>query len=83
VLPPGELRGVVRSLPGGKSVSGATITVVGTKQKAETDSDGVFKILLAPGQYKIKVTSKGLKDQELDVTVDPNGVAIKNIDLQK
>jgi hypothetical protein len=88
VLPPGELRGVVRSLPGGKAVANATIVVVGGgvargEDKAETASDGTFKIVLAPGQYKIKVTAKGLKDQELDVTVDPNGVAIKNIDLQK
>jgi hypothetical protein len=83
VLPPGQLRGVVRSLPGGKAVSGATITIAGSKQKAETGADGTFQIDLAPGQYKIKVTSRGLKDQELDVTIDPNGVAIKNIDLQK
>lgn len=83
VLPPGQLRGVVRSLPGGKLVGGATITVVGGDQKATTESDGTFTIDLAPGQYKIKVTAKGLKDQELDVTIDPNGVAIKNIDLQK
>lgn len=82
-LPPGQLRGVVRSLPGGKAVEGATITVVGGRAKAETAADGTFTIDLAPGQYKIKVTAKGLKDQELDVTIDPNGVAIKNIDLQR
>ena len=82
LLPPGQLRGVVRSLPGGKAVANATITIVGSKQKAETGADGTFQIDLAPGQYKIKVTSRGLKDQELDVTIDPNGVAIKNIDLQ-
>jgi hypothetical protein len=83
VLPPGQLRGVVRSLPGGKAVNGATITVTGSDAKAETAADGTFQIDLAPGQYKIKVSAKGLKDQELDVTIDPNGVAIKNIDLQK
>jgi hypothetical protein len=83
VLPPGQLRGVVRSLPGGKAVGGATITVVGSDAKATTAEDGTFTIDLAPSQYKIKVTKAGLKDQELDVTIDPNGVAIKNIDLQK
>lgn len=82
-LPPGQLRGVVRSLPGGKAVQGATITVVGGRGKAETAEDGTFTIDLPPGRYKIKVTAKGLKDQELDVTIDPNGVAIKNIDLQR
>jgi hypothetical protein len=83
VLPPGQLRGVVRSLPGGKAVANANVTVVGATQKATTADDGTFTIDLAPGQYKIKVSAKGLKDQELDVTIDPNGVAIKNIDLQK
>jgi hypothetical protein len=83
VLPPGQLRGVVRSLPGGKAVGGATITIAGSDAKAVTGEDGTFTIDLAPGQYKIKVTKAGLKDQELDVTIDPNGVAIKNIDLQK
>jgi hypothetical protein len=83
VLPPGQLRGVVRSLPGGKAVGGATITVAGGDQKTTTGDDGTFTIDLAPGQYKIKVTAKGLRDQELDVTIDPNGVAIKNIDLQR
>jgi len=83
VLPPGQLRGVVRSLPGGKAVGGATVTVEGSDKTATTAEDGTFSMDLAPGQYKIKVTKAGLKDQELDVTIDPNGVAIKNIDLQK
>lgn len=83
VLPPGQLRGVVRSLPGGRAVAGATVTVAGSDAKATTADDGTFSIDLAPGQYKIKVSKSGLKDQELDVTIDPNGVAIKNIDLQK
>jgi hypothetical protein len=83
VLPPGQLRGVVRSLPGGKNVEGAEIVVTPGDQKATTAADGTFTIDLAPGTYKISVTKNGLKTQELDVTIDPNGVAIKNIDLQK
>ncbi|HUS31200.1 MAG TPA: carboxypeptidase regulatory-like domain-containing protein [Kofleriaceae bacterium] len=83
VLPPGQLRGVVRSLPGGKNVEGAEIKVTPGDQKATTAADGTFTIDLAPGTYKISVTKNGLKTQELDVTIDPNGVAIKNIDLQK
>ena len=81
-LPPGELRGVVRKLPGGKMLGGATITVEPGGAKAESAADGTFQINLAPGTYKIKVTSPGLKTQELTVTIETNGVAIKNIDLQ-
>jgi hypothetical protein len=82
VLPPGQLRGVVRSLKGGKLLKGATVVVEPGGAKAETADDGTFQIDLAPGTYKIKVTAAGLKPQELDVTIEPNGVAIKNIDLQ-
>jgi hypothetical protein len=83
LLPPGQLRGVVRSLPGGKAINGATISVEPGGAKVNTESDGTFSVDLAPGQYRIKVTAPNLKTQELDVTIDPNGVAIKNIDLQK
>jgi hypothetical protein len=83
-LPPGELRGVVRSLAaGGKPVKGAVITVEPGGLKVESDEEGNFKLPLAPGQYKIKVVAEKLKPQELDVTIETNGVAIKNIDLQK
>jgi hypothetical protein len=82
VLPPGEVRGVVRALKGGKPVKGATITLEPGGAKVETDADGNFQINVAPGQYKLKVSAPGLKTQELDVNVDPEGVAIKNIDLQ-
>jgi len=81
-LPPGQLRGVVRSLPG-KPIAGASIVVSPGDAKAETAADGTFQIDLPPGQYKIKVTKSGLKDQELDVNIEQNGVAIKNIEMQK
>lgn len=84
VLPPGQLRGLVRSLAsGGRPIDKAVVTVEPGGQKVETAADGTFTIDLAPGQYKMTVTAPGLKPQELDVTIDPNGVAIKNIDLQK
>jgi hypothetical protein len=82
-LPPGQLRGVVHSLPAGKAVAKATITVSPGDKKVETGEDGTFTLDLAPGTYKIKVQAGGFAVQELDVTIDPNGVAIKNIDLHK
>ncbi len=82
VLPPGQLRGLVRSLKGGKAVGGAVITVSPGDQKIESGADGTFQLDLPPSNYKITVKAPGFKQQELDVTIDPNGVAIKNIDLQ-
>jgi hypothetical protein len=83
VLPPGELRGNVRSLPGGKAVTNATITIEPGGKTIQTDADGYFSLPLAPGQYKIKVTAPKLQPQELDVTIENNSVAIKNIDLHR
>lgn len=83
MLPPGQLRGVVHSLPNGKAVERATITVSPGDVKAETAADGTFSIDLAPGKYKITVKAGSFASQDLDVTIEPNGVAIKNIDLHK
>jgi len=83
VLPPGQLRGVVRSAGAGKPLAGATITIEPGGAKATSGADGTFEVDLRPGTYKIKATAPGLAPQELDVTIDPNGVAIKNIELHK
>lgn len=83
VTPPGQLRGVVRTSGTGKPLAGATITIEPGGVKATSGADGTFEVDLQPGSYKIKATSPGLATQELDVTIDPNGVAIKNIELHK
>lgn len=83
MLPPGQLRGVVHSLPNGKAIEHATITVSPGNAKVESSADGTFTLDLAPGQYKITVKAGSFASQDLDVTIEPNGVAIKNIDLHK
>lgn len=82
VLPPGQLRAVVRNANTGKPIAGATVKIEPGGATATSAADGQFSVDLAPGAYKIKVSSPGLKDQELDVTIDPDGVAIKNIELR-
>ena len=81
LLPPGQLRGVVHSLPAGKAVEKATITGQPGRQEGRVGADGTFTIDLAPGAYKITVMANCFAPLDLDVTIDPNGVAIKNIDL--
>lgn len=83
MLPPGQLRGVVHSLPNGKAVDKAMITVSPGDAKVESGRDGTFSLDLAPGKYKITVKAGSYATQDLDVTIEPNGVAIKNIDLHK
>lgn len=83
VLPPGQLRGIIRSTVNGKPLAGATIKIEPGGKSVTAGADGTFEVDLDPGTYKIKASSAGLKDQELDVTIDPNGVALKNIELHK
>jgi hypothetical protein len=81
LLPPGQIKGVVRT-QAGKPIAGATITAAPGDAKTETAADGTFVLDLPPGQYK--VTAKiGSSTQELDVTIDPNGVALKEFVLKK
>ncbi|HEY4178581.1 MAG TPA: carboxypeptidase regulatory-like domain-containing protein [Kofleriaceae bacterium] len=85
VLPPGQLRAVVRNAGNGKPIAGATVKIEGgptAGATATSSADGTFQVDLQPGSYKITVSAAGLKDQELDVTIDPNGVAIKNIEMR-
>ena len=51
-------------------------------KKTETAADGTFVLDLPPGQYKVTAKS-GSSSQELDVTIDPNGVALKEFVLKK
>ena len=83
VLPPGQLKVLVRDLKSGKPVANATVAVAPGDKKFESGADGVGALDLQPGQYKITVTAKGFANQELDVTIDPNGVVFKNIDLHR
>jgi hypothetical protein len=83
LLPPGQLRAVIINLGNSRPVVGATVTVEPGGVTATSGSDGKFTVDLPPGKYKITVTAKGLAQQQLDVNIDPNGVAIKNIEMRK
>jgi hypothetical protein len=82
-LPPGQLRGVIRNVANGRPIANGTVTIEPGDVTATSGADGQFSIDLPPGHYKITVTAKGLAKQQLDVDIDKNGVAIKNIDMHR
>lgn len=82
-LPPGQLRAVVRAAATGKPIANAVVTIEPGGQTATSAADGTLAIDLQPGRYKATVTVQGFKPQTLDVTIDPNGVALKNFELAK
>jgi hypothetical protein len=78
---PGELKGVVRT-QAGKAIDKAIVTVSPGDKKTETGADGTFAMDLPPGHYKVTVKAPGTAPQELDVTIDPDGVALKEFVLR-
>ena len=83
MLPPGQLRGVVRQPRQRQAGRGRDDRRSSPAARPQTSSaDGTFTVDLAPGSTRSR-DGRGLAQQELDVTIDPNGVAIKNIDLHK
>jgi hypothetical protein len=83
MLPPGQLRAVIINVATSRPVAGATVAIDPGEITATSGPDGKFTVDLPPGHYKITVTAKGLAQQQLDVNIDPNGVAIKNIDMHR
>lgn len=83
MLPPGQLRGVVRALSSGKPVANAKVTVEPGGKTITAGADGNFQIDLPPGEYTVTVKAPGMAEQKLPVKIEQNGVAIKNIDLHQ
>ena len=83
MLPPGQLRAVIINVATSRPIAGATVAIEPGDLTATSGPDGKFTVDLPPGHYKITVTARGLAQQQLDVNIDPNGVAIKNIDMHR
>ena len=82
-LPAGQLRAVIRAAGTGKPIAGATVQIEPGGLTATSAADGTLSIDLPPGNYKATASAQGLKQQTLDVVIDPNGVALKNFELRK
>lgn len=83
MLPPGQLRAVIINIATSRPVPNASVAIEPGGTTATSGPDGKFTVDLPPGHYRITVTAKGLAQQQLDVNIDPNGVAIKNIDMHR
>jgi hypothetical protein len=83
ILPPGQLRAVIINIGTSRPVAGASVSIEPGGVTATSGPDGKFTVDLPPGHYKLTVTARGLAQQQLDVNIEQNGVAIKNIELHK
>lgn len=78
-LPPGQVRGLVRSFRG-KPLS-AKVRVDPAGGEATTDPEGFFQIDVPPGQYEVVIEAEGYQSQRRAVKVEKQGVVIVNADL--
>ena len=87
LLPPGQMKAVVRAAGSGKVIAGATVKLEGatltTPMSATSAADGTLSVDIAPGTYKATASAPGFKDQTLDVVINANEVALKNFELHK
>jgi hypothetical protein len=81
LLPPGQLRALVRAAASGKPIPGAVVTIEPGGHTATANADGQIQIDLPPGQYKVKATAPGRKEQVLEVTIVDGGVKTTNFEL--
>jgi hypothetical protein len=83
VLPPGELRGNVRSRAGSRAIAGAKIVVTPGDFTATSGADGTFALTLPPGTYTMTTTAEGFAPQVIEAVVDQEGVTVKFVNLDK
>ncbi|HKE16956.1 MAG TPA: carboxypeptidase-like regulatory domain-containing protein [Kofleriaceae bacterium] len=80
-LPPGQLRGLVRSLSGRPLAAELAISPLGTRTRS--DAHGEFEIDLPPGEYEVSVEAEGYRAQRRRIHIEQDGVTILNVDLRK
>ncbi len=81
ILPPGQLRGRVRSFRGQGLAS--ELTVEPGSESISTDAQGNFELDLPPGEYEVTIVVDGFKAQTRKIRIDENGVTILNVDMRK
>jgi len=81
ILPPGQLRGRVRSFRGQGLTSKLTVEPGSTS--IDSDTEGNFELDLPPGDYEVTIEVEGFKAQTRKIRVDENGVTIMNVDMRK
>lgn len=79
----GVVWGVVTDAATKEPLLDATVTVVGTKQKATADLDGRFRLELSPGTYELRIWYEGHQAQRIQgLTVVAGTVLRANVVLE-
>lgn len=80
----GTITGVVLDSGSSSGIAGATVSVVGTRLTAITDSKGAFRINgVPPGAQKVTVKLLGYQSRTVDVTVTAEKAVSVNVELKR
>jgi hypothetical protein len=79
-LPPGQIRGVVRTTTGAAVAARVRIEPLGKSIKA--GADGSFRVDVPPGSYQVVIDGPGLVAQRRKIQVEENGVTVLNVELR-
>lgn len=80
----GGVKGTVKSRTDDKVLTGATITLLGTKLGAITDAKGNFEIKdVAAGNYVLRASYVGFEPEEINIVIKDKQIAIINISLKE
>lgn len=80
-LPPGQLRGLVRSFRGRPLPARLTVRPLGVEVRC--DQRGEFELDLPPGSYQVSIEADGYHPQQRQVVIEQDGVTILNVDLRR
>ena len=80
-LPPGQLRGQVKSFKGEAVEATLAINPAGVRLK--TSDTGTFELDLPPGSYVVEIEAKNFQPQRRNIKIEQFGVTILNVDLRK
>ncbi len=81
-LPPGQIRGLVRTLAG-KPIASATVRVEPLGTEITAGADGGFRVDVPPGEYSVVVGAPGYESQTRRLRVDQDGVTVINVELRR
>ncbi len=79
--PFGTLQGTVTGAASGQAVADAKVVVTPNNLSRVTQSDGSYKILLAPGTYTVTVSDFGYKVATASVTISDGGTTTQDFQL--
>lgn len=82
--PTGRITGTITAIEGGVPIAGARISILGSRVTAETNAQGRYALVIAPGTYRLRVSAIGYTPTVMDsVPVAPGEATRADLQLKR